>query len=140
MATNQKPQSIGNLGRGIKMSFSIESKILSGKTEIVEGIEYSMQLLSLIFSTRKYSRPMRRRLGFDGKAVILRPILSSLRAQVEYYVIDALKSFNETRFVLISSDIDWNKSKDSDIYFLLKFRDVSTGEILPVSYLWEYIR
>lgn len=140
MASTQKPQTIDFLGRGIAMPYTVTNKAVDGRTAIVESVFYAIQVLDLIFDTRKYSRPMRRRLGFNSNSVVLKPILSSLRSQVEYYANDALKSFNETRFTISRVDVDWKKSKGSDIYFVVTAKDVSTGENFQVSFLWEYIR
>jgi phage baseplate assembly protein W len=131
-----KPQTLDFFGRTIKSTFNISS----GKTEIVEGEKHIKQILKMIFSTRKFSRPMRRRLGFSHNSIVLNPILSSLRSQVEYHAKESIESFGENRISIDNIFVDWEKSKGTSIYFVIKCSDNTTGQSYEIPHLWEHLR
>lgn len=137
---NKKVESIDFFGSSMKMPFNISSKYHGGKCEIVEGVDNMIQILSYIFYLRKWTMPMRRRKGFDSSSIIFRPILSSLRSQIEYYLKDAVASFGETRLSIESLDIDFTKSKGSNLWINVSTKNLLTGEVKDIPLLWEYGR
>lgn len=136
----KQTQKLDFFGKSIAMPYNISSTFENGKTETISGEEHIKQIIDISFRTRKFARPMRRRLGFNSERIVFDPILSSLRAQVEYNLKDSFSRFKDNRIEIKSVDIDWKNSKGTSIYFLVEVYDKTDKTSKTISHLWDYLR